>query len=386
MLPGHTSRQQARVDVWGSGVRDHRVERTGVESPDSSLLNQRPVLSLLPQQLRKFTTETLQVKPVRAFNPHTALAALSVTDNKSVIAVDIGGDKITASFFTITDDAIQRTLEVLNRQSYGGAGYLSALLEVRGIALREKVPVGVSFAGPTMGTRLIAGPNLPVFISEFQDAYNGDFANLFQMVEVANDAEAGILAGAVEAVRCYPDTRDVIYIINGSGLGGSVLTEDTIYAAEPGHIEVVGELNPFCQRKRCGLGNAAHVCIEVVAASKAGVEDIWAQRTGDQISGHQIAVRYLSGDRLALDLYDNSAYITAHAIRGMAAALRLPGDPGRLVIVGHGGIFHVLGYGERVRATLEKDLGYAAPVLFTKDFSANTCLEGAAIAAAARIL
>lgn len=348
------------------------------------LLNHRPVPPLLPEQVIRFTAETLHAKPVRDFDPRAALAALRAADKKAVIAVDIGGDKLTATFFTVTDGAVRRTREVLSRQGYGGAGYLSALLDVQETAVRKMVPVGVSFAGPTEGTRLIAGPNLPGFVREFQDAYNSDFANLFPLVEVANDAEAGMLAGALEAVRLYPDTRDAIYIINGSGLGGSVLTGQTIYAAEPGHVEVVSELNAHQQRKACGVDGAAYVCIEAVAASKAGVEDIWMQRTGDQLSGREIAARYLSGNRLAFDLYDNSARVTAHAIRGMAAAFGLPNDSGELVVVGHGGIFHVLGYGERIRAVLEKGLGHPVPLLFTKDFSVNTCLEGAAIAVAVR--
>jgi predicted NBD/HSP70 family sugar kinase len=373
------------MQVFGGRVRGH-VQRTGVPFSDGRLLNHRPVRSLLPEQLSRFTAEALQAKPVRDFDPRAALTALRAADKKAVIAVDIGGDKLAASFVTMADGAVVRTREVLSRQGYDGAGYLSALLGVRETARREMVPVGVSFAGPTEGTRLIAGPNLPVFIREFQDGFNSDFANLFPAVEVANDAEAGMLAGALEAVRRYPDTRDVIYIINGSGLGGSVLTGQTIYAAEPGHIEVIGELNAFGQRKACGLGGAEHVCIEAVAASKAGVEDIWAQRTADRLSGQEIAARYLTGDSLAIDLYDNSAHITAHAIRGMAAAFRLLRDPGQLVVVGHGGIFHVPGYGERVRAILDEDRGYPVPLLFTKDFSANTCLEGAAIAVAVREL
>lgn len=360
------------------------MQRTGVPLLNDRLLNQHPIPALLPEQLQRFTAQTLQTKPVRDFDPRVALAALRSANDKAVIAVDIGGDKLTASLFTVTDGAIRRDREVLNYQSYDGAGYLSALLKVRETALREMVPVGISFAGPTDDARLIAGPNLPIFSEELREACNSDFANLFPQVEVANDAEAGMLAGVLEAARRYPDAGDVIYIINGSGLGGSVLTGGTIYATEPGHIEVVGELNAFDQRKRCVLGGASHVCIEVVAASKAGVEDIWAQRTGDRLSGQEIAARYLSGDRLAFDLYENSARITAHAIRGMAAAFRLPNDSGQTLVVGHGGIFHVPGYGERVGAILEKDLDCTLPLLLTKDFSANTCLEGAAIAVAVR--
>jgi hypothetical protein len=49
--------------------------------------------------------------------------------------------------------------------------------------------------------------------------------------------------------------------------------------------------------------------------------------------------------------------------------------------VGHGGTFEVPGYGERLRAILEKDLAYSPSLLLTKDFSANACLDGGAIAA-----
>ena len=171
------------------------MQRTGVPLFNDRLLNQHPIPALLPEQLQRFTDQTLQTKPVRDFDPRVALAALRAANDKAVIAVDIGGDKLTASLFTVTDGAIRRDREVLNYHSYDGAGYLSALLKVRETALREMVPVGISFAGPTDDARLIAGPNLPIFSQELREACNSDFANLFPQVEVANDAEAGMLAG-----------------------------------------------------------------------------------------------------------------------------------------------------------------------------------------------
>lgn len=359
---------------------------TGLALSSLGLLNQRAVPALLPEQLRRFTAKALQARSVRRFDAREVLAGLQARDGSAVLAVDIGGDKLSASYFSVREGDVHRVSDVLTRQGDDGVGYLDALREVGEFARRERLPVGISFAGPTEGTRLLAGPNLPVFVAELAAGYGGDFANLFPEIEVANDAEAGIIAGALEAVRRYPDARDVIYIINGSGLGGSVLTGDVIYAAEPGHIAVDDDLNIFRQRKYCGLGGAPYVCLEAVAASKAGIEDVWLQQTGEPLTGHEIAARYLHGHQVAFELYDNSAHILAHAVKGMAAVFKLLADPRRLVVVGHGGIFNVPGYGERLRAILENDLGYAPRIMFTRNFSHNTCLEGAAIAVSERFL
>lgn len=349
-------------------------------------LNYYPVPALLPEQLSRFNVETLNSKAVRTFKAKEAISVLQKDEGKKVLAIDIGGDKLAASYFINYRSHVQQTQEVLTRQSNGGSGYLEALLKLRSLATRDQIPVGISFAGPTDGTRIIAGPNLPRFVSEFKTSYSNDFANMFPEVEVANDAEAGIIAASLEAIRLYPGVQNVVYIINGSGLGGSILTHDTIYAAEPGHIEVAEQLNVFGQRRACGLAEAAFVCVEAVAASKAGIEDLWMQQTGDQLTGQEIAERFLRGDQFAYDLYEISARITAHAIMGMAMAFRLLDEPDRLAVVGHGGIFHVPGYGDRVSAIVERHLGLAPQFLFTRDFSTNACLDGSAIAAAIRAL
>jgi predicted NBD/HSP70 family sugar kinase len=346
------------------------------------LLANRRVPDLVPAQVERFTVGALRAKPVRSFDPQATLHRLQAGGEKIVIAVDIGGDKLIALSYDVRDGVLLQLAEVLVRRGDAGSVYLDGLEEVADLARRKMLSVGISFAGPTDGTRLLAGPNLPVFIAELDDRYGGDFAGLFPAVAVANDAEAGIMAGALEAAKRYPETRNVIYVINGSGLGGAVLTDNMIFAAEPGHIPVETELNPFGQQKPCGMGGATYVCVEVVAASKAGVEDIWLQQQGKRLSGKEIAARYLAGDHMALDLYDNSALVTAHAIKGIAGAFGLPKDFDGTVVVGHGGIFEVPGYRERLCSILGKDLSFVPRMLFTKDFSTNTCLDGAAIAAA----
>jgi predicted NBD/HSP70 family sugar kinase len=362
-------------------VRDKRIGYA-LALVSAPLSHGYPIPAIRPEQVERFTRETLRAHPVRRFSARRAVEVLQASEGKKFLALDIGGDKISASYFRVRDGDIVHAGNEFSRHANGGTGYLQMLRDIGEDVQRESIPVGISFAGPTEGTRLIAGPNLPVFVKEFRDSYDSDFANLFPAVDLANDAEAGIMAGALEAVRNYPGAAHVIYVINGSGLGGAVLTADVLYAAEPGHIEAATQLNPFGQLKPCGLDGAAHVCLEAIGASKAGVEDIWFQRTGEQLPGQEIAARYLAGDRLALALYDNSVQVTAHAILGMASAFGLLSRPEQLAIVGHGGIFNVAGYGERLSAILRQELGQEPQVLLTKDFYANACLEGAAIAVA----
>jgi predicted NBD/HSP70 family sugar kinase len=353
------------------------------ESLGNSSRERTGMSCFVPEQLRRFTKETLRARPVRPFDVQEVLRRIHLCEGMTVLAVDIGGDKITAADFSVLHGRVELSNHVLTVQGDNGVGYLAALREVADSAQRRGIPVGISFAGPISGTRLNAAPNMPFFAKELQAGYGGDFANLFWKLELANDAEAGIMAATLEAARRYPDSSGVIYLINGSGLGGAVLTDATIYAAEPGHIEVAAQFNDFdgfAQRKQCGLDGATYVCIEAVAASKAGVEDIWHQLTGKRLTGRQISLRFLDGDELARSVYLNSARITAHAIRGMGAAFGLFQKGGQPVVIGHGGIFEVPGYGALVGEILGRDLAAAARILFTKDFSGNTCLEGAAIA------
>jgi predicted NBD/HSP70 family sugar kinase len=359
-------------------MRDRQTTQASVR--DFTSLCGLPIPGLLPDQLREFTMESLRAKRVRHFNPHALLSGLRASDGGKIIAVDIGGDKLSACYFAVRGGTVKRAGDVLSCQADAGTGYLAALVAVSERARREAVPVGISFAGPVDGTRLVAAPNMPAFLAEFQEAYGGDFARLFPSVQVANDAVAGLMAGAVEAVRRHPDARDVIYVINGSGLGGAVLAGNAIYAAEPGHVPVAAGLNSFGQRKECGLGGARYACVEAVAASKAGVEDIWRQHTRSRLSGQQISARYQNGDSLARELYDNSARLTAHVIQGMAEAFGLTADPRRLVVVGHGGIFFVPGYGDRI-IEIMGSANKAPRFLFSREFAANMCLEGAAVAA-----
>jgi predicted NBD/HSP70 family sugar kinase len=352
----------------------------GLRSVGRRLLIEESVPDLIPEQVARFTVQSLKARITRPFDPHWVRDAMVTGATREVLAIDIGGDKLIAGFYRIREGELEHTSETTVLRLEGGCGYVECLAELATDASRRGLPVGISFAGPTEGSRLMAAPNLPALFRDLLERYDRDFANLFSSVTVVNDAEAGLMAASVEAVKRYPETRHVIYVINGSGLGGAVLQDNKIVACEPGHIEADRRLNPFQTSKECGLLGATHVCLERIAASKAGIEDTWLQQRGAPSSGRQIARRYLLGDQLAIGLYSNSALVTAHVVRGLVEAFQLHLD--QTTIVTHGGIFHVPGYDEYLWAILDGTGFTPLGALFTRDFSANACLDGAAIAAA----
>jgi len=335
---------------------------------------------LIPEQVKQFTQTALGARTTRELDPHLTHNALVRGTASGILAIDIGGDKLISAPYEIREGELGPKQAPVVLQSEGGRGYVEHLEKLAGDARRDRLRVGISFAGPTEGTRLMGAPNLPALFDDLLDRYDLDLANLFPSVALANDAEAGIMAASIEAIKRDRTTQHIIYIINGSGLGGAVLTRSRIVACEPGHIEANPRLNPFNTTKQCGLLGRTHVCLEGIAASKAGIEDTWLRERGESRSGRQIArLLWNDNDLFARNLYDNSALVTVHAIAGLANAFQIPFD--QTYIVAHGGIFEVPSYRERVRLILKEAGISPLGSLFTRDFSANACLDGAAVAA-----
>src|SRR5450432_927559 len=96
----------------------------------SDFLSRRTIPTMLPEQVRRFTTASLRAKPVRHFDLAAVLSGLQKRDGEKVLAIDIGGDKIAVSYYITCDGAIRDAGKVLKRHGTGGSGYLDALLQV----------------------------------------------------------------------------------------------------------------------------------------------------------------------------------------------------------------------------------------------------------------
>ncbi len=345
------------------------------------ILTSNPIPPLANGQIKFFSIESLRARKVQDFDPKIILDKLQSHEELKVYGVDIGGDKITSAFFTKEINSLnpQGTPEIM--QSNKGEGYLDFLKKIAKKAKEENLGVGISLAATVSGNKLIeGGSNLDFLITELKAEFENDFSKIFEKIIVVNDAVAGLMSGVVQAQEKYPDTIDAVFLINGSGLNTAVLKNNEIWAGEMGHVNIDSKLNPHNQEKICNLYAADYVCIENIASSKAGIEDIWLQKTRQYLSGREISGKMQSGEKLAIELYDNSAVLSAHMVMGISSAFEVLKDK-KTAIICHGGTFNVPGYPERIEQVLEEYLGFRPNIIFTKDYSQNACLDGAAISA-----
>lgn len=345
--------------------------------------------------LDEFTPENLHLTEVGEFDPQATLDLLDSSEGKNVMGIDMGGDGIKGAKFEVKDGKLVPEMSFESGSRKGGAKYLNNLESVAYSSVHDNIPVGISYAGQINGNSPVMGPNVPRLLEELK-AYGGNFDQgsnegdvLFgdQLKATANDAVAGLYAGALEARRQNPDVENVIYVINGSGLGAAVLKDGVVYASEPGHVKVPSELNPFNRQAPCGQFDRQETCIENVTGGKAGIEATYTEVTGQTLHGRDLAGRAKEGDSTALKIYSNSAQITATTVRGLSEAMGLSLQDGKTAVVFHGGVFKYEDYGKRVVDILGRD-GSNAPIIFTKDmetepggFEINACLDGAALAA-----
>jgi predicted NBD/HSP70 family sugar kinase len=160
-------------------------------------------------------------------------------------------------------------------------------------------------------------------------------------------------------------------------MGGSVIADDTTIHVEVAHVPLADALNPLGQETPCGVEGRAYVCVERVAAARAGIEDIWRQQTGELADGRTLGQKYEEGDPLATTLYETSAMAIVHAIAGVMERYGFP-DP-ESVFVLHGGNFEIARYRDAVTHYMEGFPGPHPRLVFSRDLSANVCLDGAAV-------
>lgn len=284
-----------------------------------------------------------------------------------VLAADFGGDKGAVKLFKITaGKPVVAEGYSDDIQDDGGKGYLGTIERAAAYAQSQNIPFGISWGAPLEGTRPQYHPK-----AEISSA----------IVSVINDGPAGTLSGAVEAYRQH-GSQDVIFVINSGGIGGSAVVNGELYACEPGHVEGIAALNTYAQTKPCNIFGATYVCMERLGANKAGIEAQWQAKTGAYMRARDIEDKYKAGDRLASDLYENSARVVAHLIVGMANAFTLDLTDPKTVVVAHGGALKFPYYGERIQQIIGKYLGAEPQFIMAKDYvgpESNACLEGAAI-------
>lgn len=356
-----------------------------MQTPKILSLLENPAPELYKSQLDLFTPQSMRVKPTLQFDVVKAVDSLKQQEGKQVVASDFGGDKGTSKLFVVKNGKLVPQEGFADSiQGDNGRGYMASITRAAEFAEQHKLSFGISWGGPMEGARPAYHPKAMEFLDDLDKRYGGDLKSVSPSVRsVLNDGPAGLISGSVEAHRRFKaDT--VLFVINGGGIGLSILKDSTIYATEAGHVEGVAELNIYNQNEACGVFGAEYTCVERLGANKAGIEAQWQAKTGSYMRARDIEDEYKAGDRFAAELYDHSALVLAHVITGSAKAMGIDLTSPHTAIVAHGGAFKFPNYGQRIRQIIENNTAATVTLLMTNDFSnthSNACLDGAAIAA-----
>lgn len=349
-----------------------------------NILRNVPPPDLIASQLKKFNANTLLARSTGRLEPVHAINILQAEKGHETLVFDIGGTAAKGVVAKVGENGqilIDESKSVIVENQNGGTNYLdflrSTAQQFRGLS------VAVSSAGVVENNTLVSSPNAQLFVEQLRQA--GGFSGVFKQSQVPlmNDAQAGVIAGAVGVAQRSNSAKPVIYIINGGGIGGASIDRDgNITSMEPGHVEAVDSLNPNGVKTPCKLfPDRNYVCLERIAASGAGIEAQWEALTGEKLSGKQIAEKMYMGDPRAKQLYINSALIVAHIIEGIRSTMDYSIDDVSIVL--HGGAFKTEGMVDLIKRILEKhhqvenvDLIPTSELGFS-----NACMTGLAIAA-----
>ncbi len=330
----------------------------------------------VPAQVACYQGDLLMTHDVCRFDPERALAALQ--PDREVLAIDIGGDKIRVATCRLGNGGMARRNERVHRAA-GGAGYLAFLEIIAAEAIEKDLNVGISTATKMNGSVIARTVNLPVFFNELSARYSANYERLFPGRSfVANDTVMGICGAATRLAMCGQGARDVAFFVCGSGLGASVIADGVATHVEAAHMPLDPALNPLGQTRACGVEGREFVCLDRVVAGRAGIEDIYRQRTGEARDGVALGALYAAGDPLATVLYETSALALAHAISGVTERYGF-GDDSAVVL--HGGMFELARYREAVGRALAGVPHAGFQVVYSRDLSDNACLDGAAMMA-----
>ena len=339
-------------------------------------------------QLDLVRRDNLYATEVGGLDVAEALDTLQRCAGQQVIGIDIGGDKLMVQEYKATEQGLVEVPDGYKdfAQDKRGSGYVAKLQQAASYAQAHDVAVGMSIGMPVENGKPADPRKLPALQTDLQ-AYDSDFCELIPSMKAClNDGPAGLISGAIHAnVLAQREVNEVLYLINGGGMNTAVLHEGKLIAMEAGHtVGVADELDRYNVRRACGVFGLQHTCIELVASSGEGIEQIWHDQTGEQASGLDIERHVLANGehaRLGMDLYEYSAFMAAHLIQGVANSFEIDLTEPSAAVVGHGGAFKFPDYGTRIQQVLNQADNGNVKLLMTHTYSRNACMDGAALAA-----
>jgi len=236
--------------------------------------------------------------------------------NSHVLAADVGGTNIRAAW---VDDlgnikGERRIQADLSRDDLCEEDVLHILTDFFHAYLSESIDIqaiGLGFPGFFLGDTgvLLASPNLPQLKNIALAKKLSEQLSL--PVFVQNDALCAALGE--HRFGAGKNTRNLLHITLGTGVGGGLILHNHAYTGESGmamefgHVRVQNEPTA----RACGCGGLG--CVEAYASSTA-IQTIYAELTGETLVTKVIYQRACEGDTVAREVFKDAGMYLGQAI------------------------------------------------------------------------
>ncbi len=236
----------------------------------------------------------------------------------SLIGIDVGGTNfrlgVVQNLRVVWEKRFQADFAGLCR-THSAALALSTITQVLNQAIAEArliypqvKGIGLGFPGfiePQSG-RVLSSPNLPGLINV--DLLTPLAAQSGLPVILENDASAAAFG---EYSLLPSDTRSLIYIGLGTGVGGGLVLQGKLHGGDHGVAMEIGHLTVERNGRLCGCGNRG--CLEQYASTN-GVVQTYTELTGDTLSAFDIAQLALQKNTAAVQAYAQAGKYLASGV------------------------------------------------------------------------
>lgn len=240
-----------------------------------------------------------------------------------LLGIDIGGTKSAAVIGDAAGNVLARQSARTPQTSFADA-YAVLLRLVQdvcrehGVALPELAAAGVSCGGPLDSRTGVvhAPPNLPHWADVPLKALLE--ADLGLPVTLENDANATALAehrwGAGQGCR------DMAFLTMGTGIGAGLILDGTLYRGRRDLAGEIGHATIYPGGVPCLCGKRG--CLEAMA-SGTSIARMGRERTGEDVTAHDVCARARLGDPVALSVIADASLAMGIGLANLLQTLNL---------------------------------------------------------------
>ena len=240
-----------------------------------------------------------------------------------VIGIDLGGSKIALGLVSPADEILARRR--IDTDADAGLERVIERIAVEVAALGATLSpgeavsaVGVGAPGPLdhISGELLTLVNLPgISNTPFRRVLSERLS-----LPVALDHDAKVAALGEFHFGAGRERDSMIYIVIGTGVGAAIIYQGAILYGEGNSAGECGHMTVDPNGRLCHCGSRG--CLEAYTGGPA-LSRQYANKTGENIAGAEIAARARSGDENALQIFDEAGRALGIAIASLAMTLNI---------------------------------------------------------------